>query len=66
MHGTDEVSPQKIGMETDIQPAKNNDRAESSLNDRFLAIDRMPRKRLTKEEIDKQIAEERLSCDCLF
>jgi hypothetical protein len=62
-HGTDEVRPQSIGLQTAIQPAKNNDPAEGSLHDLFLAIDRMPRKRLTKKEIDEQIAEERSSWD---
>ena len=38
-------------------------RAEQTLCELFAAIDRMPHKRLTKEAVDRYLAEERASWD---
>lgn len=37
--------------------------AEQSLSELFAELDRMPHKRLTKEEVDRYLAEERASWD---
>lgn len=37
--------------------------AEQSLGELFAELDRMPHKRLTKEEVDRYLAEERASWD---
>lgn len=39
------------------------DSAEQSLKELFAELDRMPHKRVTKEEIDRYLAEERASWD---
>ncbi|MCU0836321.1 MAG: hypothetical protein MUC77_18115 [Chromatiaceae bacterium] len=38
-------------------------RAEQTLSELFAELDRMPHRRLTKEEVDRYIAEERASWD---
>lgn len=37
--------------------------AEQTLDDLFAELDRMPHKRLTKEDVDRYLAEERASWD---
>jgi hypothetical protein len=38
-------------------------RAEQTLDDLFAELDRMPHKRLTKDEVDRYLADERASWD---
>jgi hypothetical protein len=53
----------RVGEDDAIESTSASAEVEESLEQLFAAIDRMPRKRLTKEEIDRYLAEERASWD---
>ncbi|MCF7992868.1 MAG: hypothetical protein K9M02_20705 [Thiohalocapsa sp.] len=50
-------------VEIIVRPARPAQAADATLDELFESVDRMPRRRLTKEEIDSYIVEERASWD---
>jgi hypothetical protein len=50
-------------VEIIVRPTPEDTRTDTNLDDLFATIDRMPRRRLSKTEIDAYIAEERASWD---
>jgi hypothetical protein len=57
-----EIPPGKVEIIV-LASEETNSQAEQSLDELFSALDRMPHKRLTKEEVDRYLAEERASWD---
>jgi hypothetical protein len=52
-----------VGEHDAVDSTSASAEVDESLEQLFAAIDRMPRKRLTKDEIDRYLAEERASWD---